>query len=164
MSSVNPLRQMVLKVQTYPQWLQNFILTRVFRYTVKLSGTVGQDILGTDLTSVTFRQKNKKKVQNHIGGVHAAGMALLGESATGFIVGVNLPGDKLPLLKSMHVDYTKRAAGDLIAVASLSNEQIQLMQTVEKGEVNVSVSVTDSEGKAPVECEYVWAWIPKKGR
>ncbi|MEN8778968.1 DUF4442 domain-containing protein [Glaciecola sp. HTCC2999] len=162
MSKVNPLRNMVLKVQSYPLWLQRFVLTRIFRYTVKLSGTVGQDILGTDLDSVTFRQKNRKKVQNHIGGIHAAGMALLGESATGFIVGVNLPGDKLPLLKSMHVDYTKRASGELIAVASLTQEQMTLMQTAEKGEVNVKVMVTDETGNAPIECKYVWAWIPKK--
>ncbi len=164
MKHVNPLRRMVLKVQSYPQWLQNFVLTLIFRHTVKLSGTVGQEILGTDLNSVTFRQKNKKKVQNHIGGVHAAGMALLGESASGFVVGLNLPGDKLPLLKSMHVDYTKRAKGDLVAVANLTNEQIQLMQTTEKGEINVSVRVTDEENKAPIECEYVWAWVPKKRR
>lgn len=158
----NPLRNIVLKLQKYPQWLQNFMLTRVFRYTVKLSGTVGQDILGTDLHTVTFRQRNKKKVQNHIGGVHAAGMALLGESATGFIVGVNLPGDKLPLLKSMHVDYTQRAVGDLIAKATLTPEQITQMQTQVKGEINVAVVITDAEGKSPINCEYVWAWIPKR--
>jgi len=49
--------------------------------------------------------ENKRRVQNHIDGVHAAAMALLAETATGFVVGMNLPDDTLPLLKSMHIDY-----------------------------------------------------------
>lgn len=158
----NPLRKMVLKVQGKPLWLQQFLLTRIFRHTVKLSGTVKQDILATDLASVTFRQRNYKRVQNHIGGVHAAGTALLGESATGFIVGTNLPGDKLPLLKSMHVDYLKRATGDLVATAHLTDAQIAQMRSEDKGEVEVAVTITDATGIEPVSATYIWAWIPKK--
>ncbi len=160
----NPLRKIVLRTLRYPLWLRRIILTRLFRFTVKLSGTVGQDILDTDLHSVTFRQRNKKKAQNHIGGVHAAAMALLGESATGFIVGVNLPGDKLPLLKSMHIDYTQRAEGDLLAQAHLTDAQIEALQNDIKGEITVAVSVTDAAHKAPIVCQYVWAWIPKRAK
>ncbi|MET1218772.1 MAG: DUF4442 domain-containing protein [Glaciecola sp.] len=158
----NPLRKFVLKLDSKPHWLRRFIITQVFRRTVKLAGTAGQDILETDLQSVTFVQKNRRKVQNHIGGVHAAATALLGESASGFIVGVNIPGDKLPLLKSMHVDYTKRATGNLRAVASLTDEQLQRMRTEEKGEVSVKVTITDDAGIEPVNVEYIWAWVPKK--
>jgi acyl-coenzyme A thioesterase PaaI-like protein len=119
------------------------------------------DIVGTDLKQVTFKQKNRKKVQNHIGSVHAAGMALLAESATGFIVGVNLPGDKLPLIKNMNLNYVKRATGDMQAVASLSDQQILQLQTQDKGEVTVKVTVTDAMGIEPVVAEMVWAWVPK---
>lgn len=158
----NPLRKMVLKLIDKPVWLQQFLLTRLFRHTVKLSGTARQDIVQTDLKTVTFRQRNLKRVQNHIGGVHAAGTALLGESATGFVVGINLPGDKLPLLKTMHIDYLKRATGTLEAKASLTDEQIQMMLTEDKGEVEVTVIIKDEAGIEPVAASYVWAWIPKK--
>ena len=47
-------------------------------------------------------------------------MALLAESCTGFIVGINLPGDKLPLIKRMELNYVKRATGDMTAVARLT--------------------------------------------
>jgi hypothetical protein len=89
-------------------------------------------------------------------------MALLAESCTGFIVGINLPGDKLPLIKSMGLNYVKRATGDMVAVASVTDEQIALMQTADKGEINVKVVVTDATGIAPVECEMIWAWVNKK--
>jgi acyl-coenzyme A thioesterase PaaI-like protein len=136
-------------------------MTWVFRFKVKLAGTTGIEVLHTDGQTATYRQKNRRKAQNHIGSVHAAAMALLAESCTGFIVGINLPGDKLPLIKRMGLNYVKRATGDMTAVASLTDEQITLMQTAEKGEVNVKVTVTDATGIEPLECEMIWAWIPK---
>ncbi|WP_088331310.1 DUF4442 domain-containing protein [Lacimicrobium sp. SS2-24] len=162
MPAANPLRKFVDKISHYPHWLKNRLMTWVFCHKVKLAGTTGLEILGTDGASVTFRQKNKRKAQNHIGSVHAAAMALLAESATGFIVGINLPGDKLPLIKSMQLRYLSRAQGDMTAVATLSKEQIELMQKEEKGEVNVAVKVTDETGTETVVCEMLWAWITKK--
>lgn len=137
-------------------------MTWMFRYKVKLAGTTGIEVLHTDTKTATYRQKNRRKAQNHIGSVHAAAMALLAESCTGFIVGINLPGDKLPLIKSMKLNYVKRATGDLIAVASLTDAQIALMQTSEKGEVKVKVHVTDVTGIEPIECEMIWAWVAKR--
>lgn len=162
MSARNPLRDFVIRVNQYPAWLSSRLLTWMFRYKVKLTGTVSLDIVETDMKSVTFRQKNYKKVQNHIGSVHAAGMALMAESATGFVVGINLPGDKLPLIKSMNLNYVKRATGDMQAVARLSDEQIRLMQETDKGDIKVEVTVTDATGIEPVICEMIWAWVPKK--
>ena len=164
MATANPLRRFAEKANQYPGWLSRRLLTWMFRYKVKLTRTVGLEILHTDLKSVTFRQKNYKKVQNHIGSVHAAGMALLAESATGFVVGVNLPGDKLPLIKSMKLSYVKRASGDMQAVATLTDDQIAQMQTQEKGEALVKVVVTDAQSLEPVICEMLWAWITKKPR
>lgn len=162
MSKTNPLRNFATWANKKPAWLSRRLLTWMFRYKVKLTGTTKLEILQTDLSSVTFRQRNFKRVQNHIGSVHAAGMALLAESATGFIVGVNLPGDKLPLIKSMELKYVKRATGDMQAVATLSKEQLDMMQLEDKGEVVVDVKVTDAAGNEPVICQMVWAWIPRK--
>jgi acyl-coenzyme A thioesterase PaaI-like protein len=162
MAVINTLRKFVDKVNTYPSWLSAKLMTWVFRYKVKLAGTTGIEVLQTDGKTATYRQKNKRKAQNHIGSVHAAAMALLAESCTGFIVGINLPGDKLPLIKRMDLNYVKRATGDMTAVASLTDEQIALMQTAEKGEVNVKVNVTDATGIEPIECEMIWAWVAKR--
>lgn len=164
MPAINPLRKFVDKANQYPAWLGNWLITRVFCHKVKLAGTTGLEILGTDGASVTFRQKNRRKAQNHIGSVHAAAMALLAESASGFIVGINLPGDKLPLIKSMKLNYLTRAQGDMTAIASLSAEQIEIMQHNDKGEVNVKVKVTDATGAETVTCEMLWAWITKINR
>ena len=161
MAKSNPLRKFHDKANQYPAWLSKKLLTWVFRFNVKLAGTAKLEILESDGKCVVFRQKNKKRVQNHIGSVHAAAMALLAESATGFVTGINLPGDKLPLMKRMDLRYVKRATGDLTAKAWLTDEQIQKMQTEEKGDVIVKVEVTDETGIVPLECEMEWAWITK---
>lgn len=157
----NPLRKFVDFANRRPVWLSAWLMTKVFRFKVKLAGTTGIEILHTDGKTVTFRQKNYRKAQNHIGSVHAAATALLAESCTGFIVGINLPGDKLPLIKCMDLQYVKRATGDMTAVATLTDEQIELMQTSDKGEINVAVKVTDVTGIEPVICEMIWAWVNK---
>ncbi len=48
--------------------------------------------------AVLFAQ-NRFRVQNHIKGVHACAMAILAESATGTVFGMNVDDSKLPLLK-----------------------------------------------------------------
>lgn len=158
----NQLSRTVAKFHSLPgfmrTWATSFALGRV----VPLVGTAGLrfDELSTQRVVVSIR--NQRKVQNHIKGVHAAGMALLAETATGFCVGMNLPDDKLPLIKTMKVDYLKRAQGDMKAVAQLRPEQIQQILTQDKGEVTVPVSITDETGQEPIQCEMIWAWIPKQ--
>ena len=162
MSVKNPLRSFVDKVNRYPSWLSSRLITWLFRYKVKLAGTAGLDIIKTDGKTVVFRQKNRKKIQNHIGTVHAVTMALLAESSTGFVVGINLPGDKLPLIKTMNLNYVKRCVGDITAIASVTDEQIALMNSEPRGEVTVRVSITDATQDEPMIAEMVWAWVAKQ--
>jgi hypothetical protein len=105
----------------------------------------------------TLSIANRRQVQNHLNGVHALAMALLAESATGFLVAMNLPEHKLLLLKTLKVDYRQRVVGGLTA------EQIAGMAQHDKGEVWVTVTVTEQTGSAPIECAMRWAWLSKKG-
>ena len=50
------------------------------------------------------------------------------------------------------------------AVAVLSPAQRSLMQQKDKGEVTVAVQVFDESGAEPIECEFIWAWIPSGPR
>ncbi|CAM9868846.1 unnamed protein product [Sphacelaria rigidula] len=89
-------------------------------------------------------------------------MALAAESATGILMGMNVPDSRLPLCKSMTVDFRRRAQGGLTAVATLTEDQRREMRLQEKGEATVQVTVTDESGKEPIEATFVWAWVPKK--
>jgi acyl-coenzyme A thioesterase PaaI-like protein len=158
----NAFSRIVAKFQKVPAPIRRWAMSKALGSYVKFAGTAGIDFEEISTERVICHIRNVKKNQNHIKGVHAAAMALLAETATGFAFGMNLPDDKLPLLKSMKVEYKKRAQGDLKAVASLNAEQIALARSQEKGDVLVAVTVTDESGNEPIQCEMVWAWIPKK--
>ena len=105
---------------------------------------------------------NHRSVRNHIRGVHAAAMALAAETASGFVVGMNVPDDRLPLMKSLGVAFRKRLKGALRVEAWLTDEQRQQIADEPKGEVHVGIRAIDDAGQEPIECEMVWAWVPKK--
>lgn len=162
MSKPNRIARSIAPLQGLPSFVRARAQTLVFRRVVPFTGTAGILFEEVTLERVVLRLDNRRRVQNHIHGVHAAAAALLGETATGFAVGINTPDDKLPLLRSMKIDYTRRAEGGLRAVATLTAEQREAIEQQPKGDVTVAVLVTDDKGTAPMECEFVWAWVPKK--
>ncbi len=159
---LNRLSRAVVSLRKWPKswrhWLLNFLIHR----TVKFTGTAKINVELLDFSRSIMTLKNRAKVQNHIGSIHAAAMALLAETATGLIVGMNVPDDRIPVLKSMTIHYLKRARGDMRAEAKLFPEQIAQMRTEAKGDFIVQVKVTDAEGKEPIACSMNWAWTPKR--
>jgi acyl-coenzyme A thioesterase PaaI-like protein len=104
---------------------------------------------------------NARRVQNHVGGVHACAAVLAAESASGCAVALHLGPGQLPLLKSMDVRFLRRAQGALRAVAALTPAQRAAVGVAPRGEVAVAVRVTDESGAAPLEATFVWAWVPQ---
>jgi uncharacterized protein (TIGR00369 family) len=158
----NRLSRNLSKVNRLPGPIADVARTAVMGRIVKFVGTAGLHIEELTEARCVVALANKTKVQNHIGGIHAAAMALLAETATGFVVGMNVPDDRVPVIKTMRVDYIKRAKGDLRAVATLSDEERARMRSDEKGEVTVAVIVTDGANVEPIRCEMVWAWTGKR--
>lgn len=158
----NRFSKLVNKVNWFPKKLRPFLLTKFFTSKVKFAGTTGIEIRDISLQSVEINLSNKKKVQNHIGGIHAIAAAVLAESATGIVFGMNVKDECLPLLKSMTIGYQRRMQGSLNAVATLNEEQQQCIQQSEKGSVVVPVTITDESNEQPIVCQMEWAWVPKK--
>lgn len=158
----NRFSRIVSKINRAPKSMRSFLLTKLFCTTVKYAGTSKIKLLEVNNYKVTLFVKNQKKVQNHIGGVHAICAALLAESATGIVFGMNVPDTCLPLLKSMTINYQRRMQGDLTAIAELSAEQIEQIETNDKGDMQVKVTITDESGEQPIECFMDWAWVSKK--
>jgi acyl-coenzyme A thioesterase PaaI-like protein len=158
----NQLKRVVDSSKWLPANVRATVVSKILGKVVPYVGTSG--LLYEEITSerVVVSIKNRHKVQNHINNVHAAAMALLAETATGFVVGINLPDDKLPLIKSLKVDFYKRTQGDMRAVATLTPEDVARISSEPKGELWVPVSVTDESGDEPIKCEMLWAWVPKK--
>ncbi len=138
------------------------VQTRLMGRFVPFLATAGLRFETISREAVRVSLRNRRPVQNHIQGIHACATALLAETATGFAVQMNIPDDKLILLKSMHIQYTKRAEGNLYAVARISDDMAARLQAEERGNFSVPCEVGDESGEAPVVVEMVWAWVTKK--
>jgi len=158
----NQLARTVARFDGLPAALRPTALSLVLGHAVPFAGTARLKFELLTPEKVVVSIKNRRRVRNHIRGLHAAAMALLAETATGFCVGLNVPDDKLPLIKTLRVDYLKRAQGDLRAVATLRPEQVEAIRTLENGEVTVPVTITDSSDSEPIRAEMVWAWVPRQ--
>lgn len=177
----NSLLRLVNRINNLPMPLsmRQTALTWAFNSNIKYAGTTGiaihkwntvkttdpNDAASNDskaAESVVYL-KNRWRVQNHIGGVHATAMATLAESATGMVFGLFVP-DKthVPLLKSMKINYRSRAIGNLTAYAYITQKQKDLIETTDRGAAVVEVKVTDQTNNEPIQCEMEWAWTTRQ--
>jgi len=162
MTQGNRLSKLVKATSKFPQGIRSTLWSKAFGRIVPMVGTAKIRYLEVDQNHVVVRIENQRNMQNHIKGVHAAAMALLAETATGFLTGLHVPDHRILLIKSLHVDYLKVTQGGLTATASLSPEQQQLIAEQEKGELLIPVTVIDDAGNEPIQCQMLWAWLPKR--
>ena len=162
MAKDNRLYTLVKTTSKFPKSIRSTLWSKAFGRVVPMVGTANIRYLEVDKDHVTVRIENQRNMQNHIKGVHAAAMALLAETATGFLTALHVPDDRIVLIKSLHVDYLKVAQGGLTATATLSAEQQKLIADQEKGELLIPVTVIDDSGNEPIQCQMLWAWLPKR--
>ncbi|OTG64662.1 DUF4442 domain-containing protein [Acinetobacter silvestris] len=161
MTQTNRLAKLVKATAKFPKGIRSTLWSKAFGRVVPMVGTAHIKYIEVSHSQVIVEIQNHRAIQNHIGQVHACAMALIAETATGFVTGMNVPDHCIVLIKSLKVDFKRPTKGNMKAVATLTDEQITLMQSTEKGETLVSVSVTDETGQEPIQCEMLWAWIAK---
>lgn len=161
MKPTNRLSKMVKATSKLPKGIRSILWSKAFGRVVPMVGSANLRYLEVSHAKVVVKIENHKAMQNHIGQVHACAMALIAETATGFVTGMNVPDTCIVLIKSFKVDFKRPSKGAMIATATLTDDQQKLMQSTEKGETLVNVKVTDESGEEPIQCEMLWAWIAK---
>ncbi|CAG2155696.1 unnamed protein product [Oppiella nova] len=129
MTQTNRLSKLVKATSKFPKGIRSTLWSKAFGRVVPMVGTANIKYLEVSHSKVVVEIKNHRAMHNHIGQLHAVAMALIAETATGFVT------------------------GDMTATATLSKEQILEMQSSEKGETLVPVTIMDESGKEPVECQ-----------
>ena len=153
---------MVDKLAKLPHGLNFFVLNFLLGSKVKFVGTAQARCLHLSSNKAVFRLANRPKVRNHMGTIHAAATALVAETATGMALAMHLPDNKLPLLKSMRINYLSRTKGALVAESSLTEEQISSLHANDRGSLLIACRVVDDSTHEPVSCQMEWAWTMKK--
>lgn len=161
MTHSNRLTKLVKATSRLPQGIRSTLLSKTFGRVVPMVGSARIRYVELSPAKVVVTLANHKAMQNHLGQVHACAMALLAETATGFVTAMNVPDTAVVLVKSLKINFKRPTRGAMTAVATLTSEQQALMQNTDKGETLVQVTVTDESGEVPIQCEMLWAWIAK---
>ncbi|WP_425918803.1 DUF4442 domain-containing protein [Acinetobacter sp. TSRC1-2] len=161
MKPTNRLSKLVKATSKLPKGIRSTLWSKAFGRVVPMVGSANIRYLDVNHAKVVVKIENHRAMQNHIGQVHACAMALIAETATGFVTGMNVPDSCIVLIKSLKVDFKRPSKGAMIATATLTDDQQKLMQSTEKGETLVTVKVTDESGEEPIQCEMLWAWVSK---
>jgi len=100
--------------------------------------------------------KKRRKVTNHIGTVHAIAMANLCEIAAGTMMEASIPSTMRWIPKGMTIQYLAKAKTNIRAKAVLPHIEYGAPQ-----DVNIPVSVLDTDGKEVVHADITMYVSPK---
>jgi len=64
----------------------------------------------------------------------------------------------------MKIDFNRRMQGALTVVSTITDEQINILQSHDRGDMLIKVMVTEESTESPIECFMEWAWITKKSK
>lgn len=131
---------------------------------VPFAGTAGSLVLELRPGRAVVRVPDRRGNRNHLGGIHAAAMMLAAESAAGFVCGIEVPDDKLLVVKDFSVAFPKRATGSVTATAELDAADRARIAHDDRGDVTVAVRVLDEAGVEPIVVRTVWAFRSARAR
>ena len=162
MSTINPFVRIAARYADVPSPLQRPLVTKAVGEVIPFVDTAGCFIEAYTPHRVAVRLDNEHRVQNHLGGLHAAALALLAETASGLVVALNVPDGSSPLLRTMDVSFDRFARSAVQAEATLTGEEGTQIQSRPLGQVEVDVTLTAPDDETTlVSGSLKWAWVPK---
>jgi acyl-coenzyme A thioesterase PaaI-like protein len=163
MPASNPFSDIAARYADVPTPLRRPLVTEAIGEVIPFVDTAGCSVEVYTPTRVAVRLDNRTAVQNHLGGLHAAALALLAETASGLVVALNVPPASAPLLRTMDVSFERFARHAVQAEAALSDDEADRIQSRPIGRIDVDVTLTAPEDDEPlVSSTLEWAWLPEE--
>jgi len=104
------------------------------------------------------RLRQRRRIQNHIGTVHAIAMCNAAELAAGLATDVTIPGSMRWIPKGMSVRYLKKALGVLTATARVD----PVADDASARELHANVVVRDASDEIVFDAD-ITMWISPRG-
>ena len=163
MSKVNPFVRIADRYADVPASRRRPFVTKAIGEVIPFVDTAGCLVEAYTPRRVAVRLDNEECLQNHLGGLHAAALALLAETATGLVVALNVPDGSTPLLRTMNVSFDGFARDAARAEATLTDEQSAQIESRPLGQTEVDVALAAPEDDtALVSGTLKWAWLPEE--
>ena len=104
--------------------------------------------------------RDRRRVHNHIGTVHAIALCNLAELSAGVMTEASLPPSMRWIPKGMSVEYLKKAKGAMHAIAT---PDIPIIESASGYELPVTVAVRDPQGEEVFRAR-IMMWLSPKSR
>ncbi len=127
------------------------LFNRVLGMVVPYAGTIRPEVVSIEAGRAAIELEDKRRVRNHVGSVHAAALANLGELAANLAMVSLEPEGGRSIITGMNIRYLKKARGRLTATAEVGEVDFSFSH-----EVTGHVAIRNSDGV--IVCEIVPIW------
>lgn len=133
--------------------LMGALIGRLAPYT----GSIHPEVLHLEPGRARIRMADRRALRNHLDSVHAVALMNLGEVATGTAMLVSLPVDARAIVKSLTMEYLKKARGDITAECICP-----IVQSSERKEHLVVAELTNAAGELVAKAQASWLVGPQR--
>ena len=130
----------------------SFLVGRIVPY----SGSIGAYVDELRPGYAWLTMKDRRKLRNHLGSIHAISMANLGELTTGLAVMSGMPTNTRAILRRLDVSYEKKARGLLTSTCTT-----QLDPPTENVEHSVQAEIRDQADEVVAIITTLWVVGPE---
>jgi len=163
MATSNPFVRIADRYDGVSQHLRRPLVTQAVGEVIPFVDTAGCFIEAYTPRRVAVRLDNERRLRNHLGGLHAAALALLAETASGLVVALNVPDGSSPLLRTMDVSFETFARAAVQAEATLTDDESAQIRSRPLGQIEVDVRLTEpGDDTTLVAGTMKWAWVPEE--
>jgi acyl-coenzyme A thioesterase PaaI-like protein len=137
----------------------HWIFSRLVCFKAPYFATIAPRFVALEPGRCEVRIRDRRRVHNHLGTVHAIALCNLAELSAGVMTDASIPGDMRWIPRGMTVEYLKKAVGTLHGVAA---PESAVRSAVDGYDWPVDVQVTDAAGVTVFRAR-VMMWVsPRK--